>query len=136
MRLWHKKLIYYLPRRQLISQWRECCCIAKNIKDKGTPNHVLVNPIMDYPIEHFIAYTHLVATEMTRRGYDCNRDKFAQYFAKGWDKYIILFSDIFNEWHNERYLKQCYYNLEEKADRGAISKEEWMKIYRGFGYEI
>ena len=30
--------------------------------------------------------------------------------------------------HNDRYLKQCYYNLEEKADRGIISEEEWEPI--------
>lgn len=132
MRLWHKSLIHYLPRQQLISQWRECCCIAKNIKEKGTPNHVLVNPIMNYPIEHFIAYTYLVAIEMTSRGYDCNRSKFAQHFKQGWDKYVILFSDIFKEWHNDRYLKQCLYNLQEKADRGAIPKEEWIKIENHF----
>ena len=41
MRLWHKDLIPYLPKQQLISQWRECCCIAKNIADNGTPNHLL-----------------------------------------------------------------------------------------------
>jgi len=30
--------------------------------------------------------------------------------------------------HNDRYLKQCFYNLEEKFDRGIISEEEWYKI--------
>jgi len=26
------------------------------------------------------------------------------------------------------YLKQCYYNLQEKYDCGGISEEEWEKI--------
>lgn len=30
--------------------------------------------------------------------------------------------------HNDRYLIQCYYNLQEKADRRIISEEEWLKI--------
>ena len=30
--------------------------------------------------------------------------------------------------HNDRYLIQCYYNLQEKYDRRIISKEEWEKI--------
>ena len=47
MRLWHKDLIPVLPRQQLIGQWRECCLIAKQISEKGTPNHILVNKIMD-----------------------------------------------------------------------------------------
>ena len=37
---------------------------------------------------------------------------------------------LFEGWHNERYLKQCYYNLQEKYDCGGISKEEWMKVYK------
>ena len=49
MRLWHKDLIDVLPNGQLLGQWRECCAIARNIKAKGTPNHLLVNKIMDYP---------------------------------------------------------------------------------------
>ena len=27
MRLWHYKLIPYLPKKQLVSQWRECIAI-------------------------------------------------------------------------------------------------------------
>ena len=43
MRLWHKNLICCLPRQQLLSQWRELKCIVKYNKEKGTPNHILVN---------------------------------------------------------------------------------------------
>ena len=32
--------------------------------------------------------------------------------------------------HNDRYLKQCYYNLQEKYDRHIITAEEWEKIIR------
>ena len=38
MRLWHRDLIHYLPRQQLIAQWRECYAIASNIANKGTIN--------------------------------------------------------------------------------------------------
>ena len=38
--------------------------------------------------------------------------------------------------HNDKYLKQCYYNLQEKYDRGIITKEEWQKIEDKFGDEI
>jgi len=30
--------------------------------------------------------------------------------------------------HNDRYLKQCFYNLQEKYDRGIITDEEWNEI--------
>lgn len=130
MRLWHYELISYLPRLQLISQWRECCCIAKNITNNGTPNHLLVNKIMDYPIEHFIAYTTLVKQEMQKRGYKCDTSRFTKWLE--WDAFKILKNEIFENWHNERYLIQCLFNLEEKYDCGGISQEEWDIIKNKF----
>ena len=64
MRLWHKDLIPFLPRMQILGQWRECCLIAKSISENGTPNHILVNKIMDYPIEHFYRYTSDISDEI------------------------------------------------------------------------
>lgn len=125
MRLWHKDLISILPRQQLLSQWRECCCIAKNIAEKGTPNHILVNKIMDYPKKHFEAYAYLVYTEMKRRGYKVNKECFTKYYPFYiWQRK----SELYKGWHDERYLKQCYHNLEEKYDCGGISEAEWKNI--------
>ena len=124
MRLWHKDLIPVLPRQQLLGQWRECCCIAKNIMTDGTPNHILVNKIMDYNIQHFITYSYLVEEEMSKRGYNVDRSRFDQYFQLQ----NIIKTDLFPKWHNYRYLTQCYYNLQEKFDCGGITDEEWDKI--------
>ena len=55
MRLWHTSLIPVLPREQLVAQWRELSAIAGKIQLNGTPNHVLVNFIMDYDFNHFIS---------------------------------------------------------------------------------
>lgn len=131
MRLWHKYLVTLLPRQQLLGQWRECCLIAKNIAEKGTPNHILVNKIMDYPIEHFIAYTTIVKDEMKRRGYKCETWRFTKWLD--WEKFYIYKDDIFLEWHNYIYLRQCLYNLEEKAMNGGVSIEEWQRIYEVYG---
>lgn len=128
MRLWHKDLIPVLPQKQLLGQWRECCAIAKNINEKGTPNHILVNRIMEYPIEQFIRYSREIFYEMKRRGFDCDYTKFSQYVNNpnaGWKMPI---KDLFPTWHNDRYLTQCYYNLEEKYDCGGISTEEFKEI--------
>lgn len=139
MRLWHKDLISVLPRQQLLSQWRECCCIAKNIAENGTPNHLLVNKIMNYPMSHFLRYTELIQIEMEHRGYKCDLAKFMQYFeifATESDLMIIVAKDkLFKDWHNHRYLRQCTFNLEEKYDCGGISKEEWIPIYNKFHYK-
>ena len=131
MRLWHKDLIPVLPRQQLLSQWRECCAIARNIAVNGTPNHILVNPVLDYPMEHFCRYSaYEVYTEMVKREYFPEIEKFKKWFIQiqGNSDRWISHEELFSDWHNDRYLRQCYYNLEEKHDRGGISDEEWQKI--------
>lgn len=135
MRLWHKDLIPVLPRQQLLGQWRECCLIAKNIVAKGTPNHLLVNKIMDYPMAHFSAYIDLVIREMHERGYRINRKSYINMITN-LNNARKFFKDgpagcntiIFSGWHNERYLIQCLMNLQEKYDCGGISEEEWIKV--------
>ena len=133
MRLWHKDLIDSLPRKQLLGQWRECCAIIKNIKEKGTPNHLLVNKIMDYDLKHFYTYGLYVFIETEHRDYKCNLRKFDQYFKGG--KIVKTFDELFEGWHNERYLDQCFYNLQEKFDCGGMSEEEWEKVSRKY-YEV
>lgn len=128
MRLWHKDLISVLPRQQLLGQWRELCLIAKNIQEKGTPGHILVNRIMDYPIQHLITYAQYVVIEMRYRGYTVDTSKFKLYTSGGDLEALVPRDRLFGDWHNARYLDQCYYNLQEKFDCGGITVEEWVKI--------
>ena len=145
MRLWHKDLIPYLPKKQLIAQWRECCAIVSNLAGKGTPNHILVNKILNYTKNHFWNYSSLVAEEMKNRGYNLSSKSLKTF----WDNFIIGFKNelhgmyistnykipketIFEDWHNERYLKQCLFNLQEKYDCGGIPEEEWKLIENHF----
>lgn len=129
MRLWHKDLIPVLPDKQLLGQWRECCAIAKNIAEKGSPNHILVNKIMDYPLYHFYNYGVIVACEIDRRGFKCDfYNKFSHYFTFPYETKRIDKSLIFANWHNDRYMTQCYMNLQEKYDCGGIKAEDYDKI--------
>ena len=139
IRLWHYELIPYLPQKQLIAQWRECCCIAKNIAINGTPNHLLVNKVLNYPSIHFIYYTNLILEEMKNRGYKineksyisfCNNMTIGQCWFKHTNDIIKNKDDLFPHWHTTRYLKQCIYNLQEKADCGGIPISNWEKINR------
>lgn len=140
MRLWHKSLIPYLPRQQLIAQWRECCAICSNWANKGTLNHLLVNKVMDYPTVHFMEYTRLAVFEMSKRGYKINPAvgiRFVKNFNKigNSDETIIGANTervIFEDWHNDRYLRQCLFNLQEKYDCGGIPEEEWKAIENHF----
>ena len=136
MRLWHKCLIPYLPRQQLLGQWRECCLIAQQIATNGAPNHILVNRIMDYTIEDFIMYGNLVCDELRYRGYSANEDAFNKYFGPTLLNAIrysySLTNNIFDGWHDDVYLRECLYNLEEKYRADGISQDEWNKIYDAF----
>lgn len=131
MRLWHKDLITVLPRQQLLGQWRELCAIMRNVETKGTPNHVLVNKVMDYPGFHLYMYAKMVHDEMAKRGYKCDFSKFRDVFVRSCGEDSEAFTSVrylFHHWHNDRYLRQCLYNLQEKHDCGAITDEEWQKI--------
>lgn len=142
MRLWHKDLIDVLPRQQLLAQWRECCAIASNIASKGTPNHILVNKITDYSQIHFIEYVNRILNEMQKRSYKVSGESYERfinnmrlsrdYFYDG----ILINRNIYPDWMNEKYLKQCYYNLQEKYDCGGITEEEWQLIENKVGKEV
>lgn len=128
MRLWHKNLISALPKAQLVAQWRECSAIAGAILKNGTPNHLLVNKVLDYPISHFITYSLMIRAEMTRRGYKTMQsveDKIVSIYPNYTQ---IAYENLFKDWHNERYFEQCFYNLQEKYDCGGLTEEEWKNI--------
>lgn len=130
MRLWHKDLIPYLPKKQLLAQWRECCCIARNIAVNGTPNHLLVNKILTYPETEFNSYAHFIYCEMIHRGYRCDWFNFSKHRN---NKSVPDYrKPLFEGWHNDRYLRQCYHNLEEKFDCGGIPADEWEVIEKHF----
>ncbi len=129
MRLWHKDLIAVLPREQLVAAWRECSAIAGAIIKNGTPNHLLVNKVLDYPIDHFITYSIEIREEMTRRGYRTMDSVMNKIKSLKIDYQKIPHEEIYGNWHNNRYYEQCYYNLQEKYDCGGISAADWEKIH-------
>ena len=111
MRLWHTDLIPYLPKSQLLSQWRELNSIFAK-EDK----HVLINYIYDYPKSHLRSYTDIVLAEMEARGFKVRTfDKMERYFAETPTEVI---KQPFARHHDNLYLTMCYYNLYEKYIRG------------------
>ena len=89
---------------------------------------------MDYPLDEFKNYCGLVYEEMTNRGYAVSKSVLEKMFDYiGFDSRTEPNHDgVFTGWHNTQYLRQCYYNLEEKHDCGGISDEEWNKILTFF----
>ena len=123
MRLWHYKLIPILPNKMLISQWRECIAIKRQW-EKGSLAHRLVGYVKDYDKIYFLNYVDLVLEEFKKRNIKYNFNLYNEIYN------FCLSNTTINNYpeHNDRYLKQCYYNLQEKYDRGIISEEEWKKI--------
>ena len=71
---------------------------------------------------------------MNRRGYTVSKESFEILQE---NIQIASRKEVFNRdtigtlyegWHNDRYLAQCYYNLQEKYDCGGITEDEWQKI--------
>lgn len=125
MRLWHYKLIPVLPKAMLVSQWRECIAIKRQW-EKGTLKHRLVSYVKNYEKVYFMNYVIDIITEMDNRQIKYQSKYFYEicdfcqmYGGSG----LIQYKE-----HNDRYFTQCYYNLEEKHDRGIISDEEWKKV--------
>ena len=129
MRIWHKDIIEYLPREQLVAQWRELSAIAGNLNTKGTPNHILVNKVLDYPIDHFISYAFYVRQEMTKRGYRTMESVWEKILSTNDGAFeLVAPKCLFPGWHNFRYFRQCFYNLEEKFDCGGVDPERMNKL--------
>ena len=124
MRLWDYRLLKVLPDRFIVSQWRECIAIKRQW-EKGTLKHRLVSYVMDYDNEVFGDYVRHVVNEMNKRH--------IRFQTKYWVEILNFTGAYITEHykeHNDRYLKQCYYNLQEKYDRGIITKEEWELIHK------
>lgn len=114
MRLWHYKLLPYLPKSQLIAQKRECDLIWKDIAAGKQTNHILINYIWsyeDYKMQ-LASYYYLLEKEYENRGFIfIDMCPLLIYETK-------LTNKPFNIHHNDRYLLQNFYNLQEKYDRG------------------
>lgn len=146
MRLWHFKLIPFLPRSQLwlIAQWRELNSIFKK-QDK----HILINYVYEYPKEDLMEYWIRLKHELNERKINIHSDRGFEYFGKEGKKifdhlYLLRGQSQNNRYnpflnhHTNRYLLQCFYNLQEKYDRGQkdFSKEQYEKLEEFIKNEI
>ena len=129
MRLWHYKLIPLLPNKMLVSQWRECIAIKRQW-EKGTLKHRLVSYVMDYDKSYFSNYIVKVANEMDKRNIKFKENLLDELLEFSSNIYSIF--DLDYPEHNDRYLNQCIFNLQEKFDRKIITEDEWLKIRKLF----
>lgn len=134
MRLWHYELLPYLPDVQLKGQWRECALIAHELKEHGTPNHLLVNKVTEYSVDHFYSYCVAVWSEMQKRRFTTTAQSMER--ARALDGKIVATNTLFDGWHNKEYLRVCMANLYEKhvfgVGKSKITDEEWETLCRGY----
>lgn len=136
MRLWHYKLLPYLPDAQFQGQLRELVAIMHDWRDKGQTNHLLINRVMDYPKVHLYSYFVIYAAEYANR----NGGK----LPKCSDEFQVFRSVLeplerpYPGWHNKEYLRVCMANLYEKhvfgKGKSRITEAEWNKLLDGYFY--
>ena len=133
MRLWHKDFINVLPKEQLTGLWRELSAIAGSIKTKGTPNHILVNFVLDYDYDNFISYAAEVREEMTKRGYRTMNSVWEKITSLKPDWKPISYDEIYKEKMDNTYLDICFYNLYEKIlCEGGIKEPDASNIIKAY----
>lgn len=133
MRLWDYRLIKVLPNAQLKAMRYE---IGDMVKQYPNIKNRLVSYANNYDIVYLLSYFYQVTNEMENRNIKMNDAYNSEIvdicFQKSKSENIFFdFNSppIYTE-HNDRYLRQNFFNLEEKFDRGIISKEEWEEILK------
>lgn len=102
---------------------------ALQLKDNGrsgTLKHRLVHYVTKYSKNIFYVYTLKVVNELKRR-----EIRYQEKYLEEIKKFCCSEKEdkcFHYPEHNERYLKQCYFNLQEKYDRGIIPEEEFKKV--------
>lgn len=145
MRLWHYKLLPYLPQLQFQGQLRELVSIMHDWRDKGITNHILINKVTEYDKSELVAYFILYADEYKKRYNKPIDSHYVDEFMQFSDSQVAInkFRAInqnqyylFNGWHDDGYLKVCMWNLYEKYHYGRgktkLTNEDWIKLQSGY----
>lgn len=126
MRIWSKRLIPYLPTKQLKALRYE---LGDMIKEYPEIKHSLVKFANNYDCIYLYQYFLNTCHELELRDIpmwaDYNENISELAISKSKVKGNVVKDDFTFTEDNNRYLKQCYYNLQEKYDRGIITKENF-----------
>ena len=135
MRLWHYKLLPYLPDAQFKGQLRELVAIMHDWRDKGKTSHLLINKVMEYSRHELVTYFVKYEAEYHKR--------YGKWLTKQWEEFkefddmtYPLNCIMFDGWHNKEYLRVCMANLYEKhffgVGKSRITDEEWQRLLDGY----
>lgn len=135
VRLWHYKLLPYLPELQFKGQWRELVLVLNDWKYRGKTNHLLINKVMDYSkndlFNYYLKYAHEYHKRYNKLNASAKFDEFASFAEDP-----TVHRDIFKGWHDKDYLRVCVANLYEKyyygVGKSKISQQEWDRVLSGY----
>ena len=136
MRIWHHKLLPYLPDAQFKGQLRELVAIMRDWRDKGATNHLLINRVMLYPKAELSLYFTMYYWEYVRRYEKPTSQNIFMEFLTFPQEAINPDAEIFQGWHDKGYLRCCMANLYEKYQYGRgssrITQDEWQRLLDGY----
>lgn len=133
MRLWHYRMLPYLPDAQLRGQMREAIAIMRQWRDKGKTNHLLINRVMEYPKSDLSTYYLVYFATAYRTRF--KKEPAAMEEFEDFAPVKQPTSWIFNGWHDDWYMAICLMNLMEKARYGRgnsqLTAREWDDLLGG-----
>lgn len=137
MRLWHYKLLRYLPNKLFDLQLRELNAIMKEYRDTGDLKDPLVKRVCEFPREelfyYFLWYQYEYCHRYRRALYGTYVRDFKLF---GGEEITVPPDTVYEGWHDNGYLLVCVLNLFEqyKYARGdtQLTKEEWLRIKNGW----
>lgn len=134
MRLWHYKLLPYLPDAQFKGQLRELVWIMRQWRDKGQTNHLLINKVMEYDPSDLYSY-YVLYHNLYQYRYKKPIKPETMIEFNNFAGYRFV-SRPFQRWHNKEYLRVCMANLYEKhffgIGKSRITDEEWQVLLDGY----
>ena len=130
MFMWHYKMIPFLPKNLLESQWNRCIGIAEDIGHIGEPRGEFVKPVVQYPIQQFRDYCNMLIVAMVHNHINVSGSQISKLDdCIGFEvETINLHRDIFKDWHNPEYLDICLLNLKSLAFQGVIPESDYQYI--------
>ena len=140
-KIWHKDLVPVLPTRILFILYQNLAnyCLNPIVPKSVNPYKWKMGL---FNKSHFFNYCCEVYNEITKREMDETTkwciDEYSEVirqFVSDEEKQIgssITHKELFGSWHDERYLIQCYYTLQEMFDLELISYDEYSKLEEVF----
>ena len=141
-KIWHKDLVRYLPDEILVQLFEDCWrgYVLEVIRYNGKYLSPEFEKVTHYNKSHFYSYCLIIVNELEEReitheiqGYDYGRQDIYDFVSdeeRQISSRVDKDNSLFYGWHNERYLVQCYYELQLLFDCGLIDKDCWFSIYK------